>query len=39
MIITITLHMFIALCSNGDNIDTTDYVVYQKKNVLTIEVL
>lgn len=39
MIITITLHMFIALSSNGDNIGTTDYVVYQKENVLTIEVL
>ena len=35
----ITLHLFIALCSNGDNIGTTDYVVYQKENVLTLEVL
>lgn len=33
------LYMFIALCSNGENIGTTDYVVYQKENVLTIEVL
>ena len=33
------LYMFISLSSNGDNIGTTDYTVYQKENVLTIEVL
>lgn len=33
------LYMFISLSSNGDNIGTTDYIVYQEKNVLTIEVL
>ena len=33
------LYMFISLSSNGDNIGTTDYVVYQKENVLTLEVL
>ena len=33
------LYMFISLSSNGDNIGTTDYIVYQKENVLTIEVL
>lgn len=39
MIMTLTLHFFIALSTNGDNIGTTDYIVYQKENVLTIEVL
>ena len=33
------LYMFISLSSNGDNIGTTDYTVYQKENILTIEVL
>ena len=33
------LYMFISLSSNGENIGTTDYTVYQKENVLTIEVL
>ena len=33
------LYMFISLSSNGDNIGTTDYVVYQEENVLTLEVL
>ena len=33
------LYMFISLSSNGDNIGTTDYIIYQKENVLTIEVL
>ena len=39
MIIKITLHLFIALCSNGDNIGTTDYKVYKTNNQITIEVL
>ena len=36
---TLTLYMFISLISNGDNIGTTDYIVYQKENILTLEVL
>lgn len=39
MIITITLHLFFTLFSNGDNIGSTYYVVYQKENVLTIEAM
>lgn len=35
----LVLYMFISLSSNGDNIGTTDYVVYQEENVLTLEVL
>lgn len=33
------LYMFISLSSNGENIGTTDYIVYQKENILTLEVL
>ena len=32
------LFMFISLCSNGEHIGTTDYIVYEKENILTIEV-
>ena len=39
MTLTLTLYMFIFLNSNGENIGTTHYKVYQQNNVLTIEVL
>ncbi len=34
----LTLFMFISLSSNGEHIGTTDYIVYEKENILTIEV-
>lgn len=33
------LYLFISLNSNGEHIGTTDYIVYEKENILTIEVL
>lgn len=33
------LYMFISLSSNGEHSGTTDYVVYEKENILTIEIL
>lgn len=32
------LYMFISLSSNGENIGTTDYVVYQENNLITLEI-
>ena len=33
------LYLFISLSSNGEHIGTTDYVVNEKENIITKEVL